>query len=75
MTTHDMEEADRLCDIVAVMHQGVLAALDTPAALKAQVGVDASLDDVFIHLTGATITEAGDLRDVARTRITSQRMG
>jgi ABC-2 type transport system ATP-binding protein len=75
MTTHDMEEADRLCDIVAVMHQGVLAALDTPAALKAQVGAEASLDDVFIHFTGATISEGGDLKDVARTRITSQRMG
>src|ERR1700676_4669610 len=75
MTTHDMEEADRLCDTVAVMHQGVLAALDTPAALKAQVGADASLDDVFIHFTGATISEGGDLKDVARSRITSQRMG
>jgi len=38
MTTHDMEEADRLCDTIAVMHRGVLAAMDTPAALKAQVG-------------------------------------
>jgi ABC-2 type transport system ATP-binding protein len=75
MTTHDMEEADRLCDTVAVMHQGVLAALDTPEALKAQVGADASLDDVFIHFTGATISEGGDLKDVARSRITSQRMG
>jgi len=75
MTTHDMEEADRLCDMVAVMHQGVLAAMDTPEALKAQVSASASLDDVFIHFTGATISEGGDLRDVARTRITSQRMG
>ena len=38
MTTHDMEEADHLCDIVGVMHRGVLAAMDTPAALKAKVG-------------------------------------
>jgi ABC-2 type transport system ATP-binding protein len=75
MTTHDMEEADRLCDMVAVMHQGVLAAMDTPESLKAQVGPAASLDDVFIHFTGAMISEGGDLRDVARTRITSQRMG
>jgi len=29
MTTHDMEEADRLCDTIAVMHRGVLAAMDT----------------------------------------------
>jgi ABC-2 type transport system ATP-binding protein len=75
MTTHDMEEADQLCDMVAVMHQGVLAALDTPAALKAQVGPESSLDDVFIHFTGATISEGGELRDVARTRSTSQRLG
>src|ERR1700686_5412106 len=75
MTTHDMEEADRLCDIVAVMHRGVLAAMDTPAALKAQVGAEASLDDVFIHFTGATISEGGELKDAARTRITSQRLG
>jgi ABC-2 type transport system ATP-binding protein len=75
MTTHDMEEADHLCDIVAVMHRGVLAAMDTPEALKAQVGPAASLDDVFIHFTGATISEGGELRDVARTRLTSQRMG
>jgi len=75
MTTHDMEEADHLCDMVAVMHQGVLAAMDTPAALKAQVGVAATLDDVFIHFTGATISEGGELRDVARTRLTSQRLG
>jgi ABC-2 type transport system ATP-binding protein len=75
MTTHDMEEADHLCDIVGVMHGGVLAAMDTPAALRAKVGADASLDDVFIHFTGATISEGGDLRDAARARITSQRLG
>jgi ABC-2 type transport system ATP-binding protein len=74
MTTHDMEEADELCDVVAVMHQGVLAALDTPEALKAKVGSEATMDDVFIHFTGATISEGGDLRDVARTRITTQRL-
>ena len=75
MTTHDMEEADQLCHTVAVMHRGVLAAMDAPAALKAQVGPEASLDDVFIHFTGATISEGGELRDVARARITSQRLG
>ena len=75
MTTHDMEEADHLCDMVAVMHRGVLAAMDTPAALKSQVGAEASLDDVFIHFTGATISEGGELKDAARTRITTQRLG
>jgi len=75
LTTHDMEEADHLCDTVAVMHTGVLAALDTPAGLKAQVGPEATLDDVFIHFTGATISEGGELRDVARTRLTTKRLG
>jgi ABC-2 type transport system ATP-binding protein len=75
MTTHDMEEADQLCDIVAVMHRGVLAAMNTPEALKAQVGPAATLDDVFMHFTGATMTEGGELRDAARTRITVQRLG
>ena len=56
MTTHDMEEADHLCDMVAVMHQRrARCAWTPPAALKAQVGAEASLDDVFIHFTGATI--------------------
>jgi ABC-2 type transport system ATP-binding protein len=75
MTTHDMEEADHLCDMVAVMHRGVLAAMDTPEALKAQVGPAATMDDVFIHFTGATISEGGELRDAARTRLTTQRLG
>jgi ABC-2 type transport system ATP-binding protein len=40
LTTHYMEEADRLCDRVAVMDHGRILALDTPAALKRSVGAD-----------------------------------
>jgi len=36
MTTHYMEEADQLCERVAIVHQGRLLALDAPAALKAK---------------------------------------
>ena len=39
LTTHIMEEAER-CDRVGILHQGKLVALDTPDALKAQVGGD-----------------------------------
>src|SRR4051812_2534100 len=39
MTTHYMDEAE-LCDRIAIMDQGQIVALDTPAALKAQVGAD-----------------------------------
>ncbi len=40
MSTHYMDEADALCDRLAVMHQGELAALDTPDNLKRSVGAD-----------------------------------
>ena len=39
MTTHYMDEAE-FCDRIAIMDQGQIVALDTPAALKAQVGAD-----------------------------------
>ncbi|MDT5255532.1 MAG: type transport system ATP-binding protein [Mycobacterium sp.] len=40
LTTHYMEEADQLCDRVAIMDHGRILALDTPAMLKAGVDVD-----------------------------------
>src|ERR1041384_1541949 len=40
LTTHYMEEADRLCDRVAIMDHGKILALDTPAALKQTIGAD-----------------------------------
>jgi ABC-2 type transport system ATP-binding protein len=38
LSTHYMEEADRLCDRIAIIDQGTIAAIDTPARLKASVG-------------------------------------
>jgi ABC-2 type transport system ATP-binding protein len=53
LTSHDMEEVDRLCDRVAVMNAGRIADLDTPAGLKARhAGAGGSLEDVFLRLTG-----------------------
>ncbi len=40
LTTHYMEEADQLCDRVAIMDHGKILALDTPAVLKAGLGAD-----------------------------------
>jgi ABC-2 type transport system ATP-binding protein len=50
LTTHYMEEADRLCDRVAILDRGRIAALDTPEKLKHQYGE--TLEDVFLKLTG-----------------------
>ncbi len=40
LTTHYMEEADHLCDRVAIMDHGRILALDTPSGLKRSVGAD-----------------------------------
>lgn len=54
LTTHYMEEADRLSDRVAIIDEGQLVAIETPAKLKAEhgEGEGATLEDVFIKLTG-----------------------
>jgi ABC-2 type transport system ATP-binding protein len=62
VTTHYMDEADRLCDRVAIVDHGKLVALDTPAALKASIPgrspEDVTLDDVFVHYTGRALRDA-----------------
>jgi ABC-2 type transport system ATP-binding protein len=59
LTTHDMEEADRICDRLAVIDQGKFVALDTPEKLKTLVPgpQPASMKDVFFHLTGKSMAE------------------
>ncbi len=53
LTTHDMDEADRMCDRVAIIDQGRFVALDTPQGLKGLIpGDGATLEDVFLQLTG-----------------------
>ncbi len=70
MTTHDMDEADRLCDIVALVHLGSIVVMDTPHNLKAALGPKATLDDVFILHTGNSLKETGDYQHVQQTRAT-----
>jgi ABC-2 type transport system ATP-binding protein len=75
VTTHYMEEAEEQCDRMAILHRGRLAALGTPAALKAEVGSEASLDDAFAHFTGGPVEAGGAYRDVMRSRRTARRLG
>jgi ABC-2 type transport system ATP-binding protein len=58
-TTHYMEEADRLCDRVAVMDGGKIIAMDTPRVLKAELGDPdrVTLEDVFLKLTGRSLRD------------------
>ena len=72
LTTHYMEEADALCDRVALMHLGQLRATGRPEELKAARGQGASLEDVFRTFTGDNLVEnqRGGLRNVRSTRRT-----
>jgi len=76
MTTHLMEEADHLCQRVAIMHLGRVAAIGTPADLKASLGgKKTTLDDVFVHYAGGIVESGGGYREISRTRRTAQRLG
>lgn len=54
-TTHYMEEADALCDRVALMNHGRLQVTGTPTELKDSIGPGASLEDVFRRYAGADL--------------------
>ncbi|ONH37209.1 ABC transporter ATP-binding protein [Protofrankia sp. BMG5.30] len=79
LTTHYMEEADVLCDRVALMHAGRVQVIGVPGELKAALGARASLEDVFRHHTGDALAgngnEAGDFRGVQHTRRAARRVG
>ena len=73
LTTHYMEEADQLCDRVAIMDHGRILALDTPAQLKRSVGIDTL---VLVKAAGdqgllAAALEKG-LSGVTKTRSTDK---
>jgi ABC-2 type transport system ATP-binding protein len=76
LTTHYMEEADSLCDRIAILHLGHLMALGSPAELKQASGnTGATLDEVFAYYTGNTLETGGSYRETARTRRTARRVG
>jgi ABC-2 type transport system ATP-binding protein len=52
LTTHYMEEGDRLCERIVIIDRGTVVAEGAPAVLKATVGGDATLEDVYLHYTG-----------------------
>ncbi|HPF30933.1 MAG TPA: ABC transporter ATP-binding protein [Candidatus Saccharibacteria bacterium] len=68
MTTHYMDEAEVLCDRIAIMDEGKIVAIDTPKNLikqlldrgfkKKKLVEQANLDDVFIDLTGRALRES-----------------
>jgi ABC-2 type transport system ATP-binding protein len=61
LTTHDLDEADRLCDRIALINHGRVVADDTPTNLKAMVaeqyGLEPTLESVFMRFTGRSLDE------------------
>jgi ABC-2 type transport system ATP-binding protein len=56
LTTHYMDEADRVAHRIGVIDHGKLVAQGTPKAIKEQTGAE-SLEDAFLKLTGSTIRD------------------
>ncbi len=65
LTTHDLDEADRLCDRISIINDGRIVAEDTPAGLKAMVaelyGMEPTLNSVFMRYTGRSLDD--DIND------------
>jgi ABC-2 type transport system ATP-binding protein len=61
LSTHYMDEADELCDRVAIVHKGRIAAIDTPETLKRSVGADT------VHIALGSAPTAAQQSDLRRT--------
>ena len=63
LTTHNMDEAETLCDRVAIVDHGRIIALGTPADLVGSLGApkvvvrQGTLEDLFVSLTGRHLRE------------------
>jgi ABC-2 type transport system ATP-binding protein len=71
LTTQYLEEADQLCDRIAIIDEGLIVREGTPSELKAALaqkrgdGSDPTLDDVFLDATGRVRTQVeGEVREV-----------
>ncbi|HVZ79880.1 MAG TPA: ATP-binding cassette domain-containing protein [bacterium] len=76
LTTHYMDEAQELCDRIAIMDRGKVVAIGTLAQLRKRARLPkADMDKLFVHFVGPMAQEQGDLADVKRARRTAQRLG
>lgn len=76
-TTHYMEEADEVCDRVAIINAGKLAVIGTAQELKEKTGKpEATLDDAFIFFTGnESLVEKSNFHEIQRSRMTQRKLG
>jgi ABC-2 type transport system ATP-binding protein len=74
VTTHQMEEAERHCERIAIMNLGTIVAQGSPAELLGEYDVEA-LEDVFTAATDDGLVEGGSFRDARASRRLSRRLG
>ena len=81
LTTHYMEEADALCDRVALMHHGQLRAVGTPDEVEGdRVAARRTLEDVFRHYAASDLARTrpqtpGSFREIRSSRRVARRVG
>jgi ABC-2 type transport system ATP-binding protein len=69
LTTHYMEEADKLCDRVAIMDRGRILALDTPSGLKASIDAETVVRVVTDGDPAALAARLGEMEGAARAAV------
>ena len=78
LTTHDLDEADRLCDRIAILNDGRIVEEDAPAALKAMVaeryGMEPTLESAFMRFTGRSLDDDIE-EDDTRTTTSDEKGG
>ena len=73
LTTHYMDEAEALCDRLAIMDYGKIIALGTLQEIMANTNTT-NLEDAFIALVGHHVEEGGDFSETRRLRRTTRRL-
>ncbi|WP_244107620.1 ATP-binding cassette domain-containing protein [Burkholderia anthina] len=75
LTTHYLDEAEQMCDRVAIMSRGRVTAIGSPRELAASVRPGATFDEAFEHFTRDDAGLEGSYDEISQTRRTTQRLG
>jgi ABC-2 type transport system ATP-binding protein len=76
LTTHDMDEADKLCDVVAIMEKGKIIISGSPSELKQSLNKPlVTLGDVFIKYTGNELEAVAGYSEIQSRRKINKRLG
>ena len=65
LTTHDMREAERLCDRVAIIHDGAFLALGTPSELVERHAPEGDLEEAFLQIMGKPMEEIEEAIEIS----------